>query len=112
MNLKLESLARDKESLLARSALCRMRMRRQAQGLRESLRLRRAAGSIVASPVTYRVAFSLVVAWVGLARSARIVLLAGRVVAYAKLASSVIDCAREFAIQRSFGARVYKRWGM
>ena len=50
---------RDKEHLLARSALCRMQLRRQARSVRESLRWRQLAAAAVAVPATYRVGFGL-----------------------------------------------------
>lgn len=94
MSMKLEQLARDKDRLLACSALCRMQLRRQARSLRDSLRWRRVATAAVAAPTSYRIAFGLVVWWAGLARAARVIKLAGRIVAYTKLASLVIEWIR------------------
>ena len=89
-----EALARDKQQLLAGSALCRMRLRRQAYGVRESLRWRRVAARAVAAPLGYRVAYGLFVSWAGRPRAARMIHFAGRIVALARLASLVIEGVR------------------
>lgn len=71
MSAALDALARDKEALLARSTLCRLRLRRQASALR---------GTVPAVP-----------------RVVRFVAAGVRVVLLAKLALSLIGHARKLA---------------
>ncbi|MFZ3323833.1 MAG: hypothetical protein WA190_15785 [Usitatibacter sp.] len=94
MNARREALTREKEDLLACSALGRIRLRRQVNGVRDSFRWRRFATAAVVSPATHRVAFGLAVSWIGVQRSARMLRLARRVVAYAKLAASISESLR------------------
>ncbi|HLX21841.1 MAG TPA: hypothetical protein VKR38_00735 [Usitatibacter sp.] len=89
-----EARARDKQELLAGSALCRMRLRRQAYGVRESLRWRPVAARALAAPLRYRVAFGLFVSWAGRPRAARMIHLAGRILSLTRLASAVIEGVR------------------
>jgi hypothetical protein len=100
MNATLEMLAREKEQLLARSTLCRLRLHRQARGVRHSLYWKRALVAAAAAPTTRRVAFGVALSLVGLSRVTRMIVVAGRIVIYAKLASSVIGCARALARRR------------
>ena len=93
MNASLEFPGRDKELLLERSALCRRQLRREARDLRESLRWKRVAVAAVTTPATLQVALGLVVSVIGLGRAARWVMLAGRIVVFAKLARSAIGYA-------------------
>ncbi len=90
MNSTLEALARDREALLARSALCRLRLRRQTRGLRDALDWRRTPVAVMAMPAARRIAFGLALAFVGRARGARMILLATRVLLCAKLAFALI----------------------
>jgi hypothetical protein len=90
MNARLDRLARDKEILLARSALCRMHLRREGNSLRESLQWKRAAVAAAKSPATRRIAVGLAVACLGLSRVARAVAVAGGIVLVAKLAVAAI----------------------
>jgi hypothetical protein len=94
MSARLESLARDKRALLDRSALYRLRLRRDAFALRGSLNWRRAAVAATIAPGVGRIFFGLAVSMVGLGRSARAVMLLGRVVLIARLARIAIDYAR------------------
>lgn len=97
MSAKLDALARDKEILLARSALCRLHLRREARSLRESLQWKRAAVAAVKSPAMRRFALGLAVSWVGLNRAVRVVAVAGWAVLFAKLALSIIGSVRQQA---------------
>lgn len=93
MSEALEALARDKEILLMRSALGRLRLRRATYDLRESLRWRRAAVTLAAVPAVQRMVFGLGLSLVGLGRTTRLLMLAGRFILFAKLARSIIDYA-------------------
>ncbi len=97
MSSRLEALASEREHLLARSSLCRLRLHRQAHGMRDSLHWKRAAIAIGLAPATRRIAFGVALSLIGFARTRRMVLLAGRVVIYAKLASSIIGGVRTLA---------------
>jgi hypothetical protein len=90
MSDSMQSLAREKERLLARSAACRMELRRQSLALREALQWRKLAMSAATTPSLQRVAFGAALSIVGLRRSARLLALAGRVVLLAKLARGAI----------------------
>ena len=97
------SLEREKERLLERSSLCRLRLVRQSSALRDSLRWRPMAAA--ASPGV-RGAL-LVVAWSlpRLARAARFVSTAVRIVVVAKLALSLAGHARALASAARRGTR-------
>jgi hypothetical protein len=90
MNARLDRLARDKEILLARSALCRLHLGREVHSLRESLQWKRAAVAAARSPATRRIIVGLAVACLGLSRVARAVAVAGGIVLFAKLAVATI----------------------
>jgi hypothetical protein len=90
MNATTEALARDKEILIARCALTRLRLRLQVRDLRDSLGWKRTALALATTPAMRRIAFGIGLSIVGLGRAARMVLFASRVVLVAKLASSLI----------------------
>jgi hypothetical protein len=94
MNTSLAALAQEKDALLTRSALCRLRLRRDAQQLRNSVRWTQVAGAAAATPTVRRIALGVVLSWIGLGRATRFVMLAGRVLIVARLASSFIAQAR------------------
>ena len=76
MSARLEALARDKQALLMRSALCRLRLRRETHLLRSSLR--------------WKPALSLA----GIGRASRLVLFASRAVFALRLARAAIAHVR------------------
>jgi len=82
-------LSRDKDILLQRSALCRLRLRRQTRALRDSLQWQRVAVAATVAPTVRRIALGVALSFFGLARIARIVVLAGRIVLFVKLARLV-----------------------
>jgi hypothetical protein len=94
MSAKREALVREKDHLLARSALSRMRLRRQVAGVRDSFRWRRLATAAVLAPAAHRAVFGLAVSWIGVQRSGRMLRLARRIVTYAKLACSISESVR------------------
>jgi hypothetical protein len=94
MSSGLPAIAHDKELLLMRSALCRLRLRRASRELRSSLHWRRAAGA-AAAPAVRRIAFGLALSLVGLGRAARMILLASRVLLVAGIARSALAWLRK-----------------
>lgn len=92
MSSRLESLEREKQALLDRSALCRMHLRRDARAVRGSLTLRRA--SVVAAPAARMIAWSVALSFLGVGRTARLLQLAGRILLVTKLARAAIGYAR------------------
>ena len=92
MSARLEALELEKRALLDRSALCRMHLRREARAVRGSLTLARA--SIAAAPAARMIAWSAGLSFLGVGRTARLLLLAGRILLIAKLARAAIGYAR------------------
>jgi hypothetical protein len=88
------SLARDKELLLMRSALCRLRLARDSMALRESLDWRRGLRAAVTQPAARQVAFGAALTVLGLARAARLLVLAGRVVLAVKVVRTLLSYVR------------------
>ena len=97
MSTRLEALAGEKSLLLARSALCRLRLRRATHELRVSLSWRRASIAAATASVMPPIAFGLALSFVGFGRAARLLKLAARIVVVAKLARLAIGVARKLA---------------
>ena len=94
MNQTREDLTRDKATLLERSQLARLQLRREARALRDSLHWKRAASAAAFNPVTRRIAVGLVISIIGARRTARVVMFAGRVLIAARLARAIYAGAR------------------
>jgi hypothetical protein len=94
MSSRLESLEREKQVLLDRSALCRMHLRRDARAVRGSLTLRRASAAVAAAPAARMIAWSVALSFLGVGRTARLLQIAGRILLVAKLARAAIGYAR------------------
>ena len=94
MNPGVEHLANEKELLLGRSALCRLRLHRETRDLVASLQWTQVAAGAVASPPIRRLALGLAFSAIGLGRMARLVAFAGRALLYAKLVRSAIGYLR------------------
>jgi len=94
MSARLESLELEKQALLDRSALCRLRLRREAHALRGTLRRERVSVAVAAAPAARAIAWSVALSFLGVGRVARLLMLAGRVVLLAKLARAAIGYAR------------------
>ena len=94
MNAHREDLARDREILVHRSQLVRLRLRRETRMLRDSLHWRRAAVAVATAPTARRIALGLVLSLAGAGRTARLVMIAGRIVLLAKLARALFDGVR------------------
>jgi hypothetical protein len=103
MSARLEVLAREKELLLMRSALCRLRLRRRANDARASLPWNRAALAVATAPTIGRLALGPALSLAGVGRITRLVVLAGRIVLLAKLAVPVIAYMRGLAPPPSRG---------
>lgn len=97
MSTRLDALAREKEILLARSALCRLRLQQRAGDARDALPWTRAASAVASAPTLARTAFGIALLVAGAGRTSRLVMLAGRIVLAAKLARPVIAFARGLA---------------
>lgn len=94
MSAALEALARDKELLLARSALCRVRLRSQSSALRDALRWRGVAARMAASPGARGALLAIALSLPAIARTARFAVAAVRIVVLARLALSLVRRAR------------------
>jgi hypothetical protein len=94
MNARSESLALEKQALLMRSALCRLRLRRETHMLRAQLSWKRALAATVAAPEVREVAFGLAISLAGLGRTARVLMLATRALFIAKLVRVAIGYVR------------------
>lgn len=101
MNDTLEELARDKRSLLRRSAESRLQLRRDIRGVRESMPWKRAAVAAAGVPALRRVALGAAISLIGAGRSARILIYAGRVLLLAKLAHALFIGARNAVAGRT-----------
>jgi hypothetical protein len=94
MNARLESLAREREHLLQRSALCRLRLARDVHALRGAVTWRHVPQALATQPVLRTAAWSLALSMIGVERAARVLMLAGRVILVVKLARAAIGYAR------------------
>jgi hypothetical protein len=91
MNATLGTLAQQKRLLVARSALCRLKLQHRVGELRGALPWSRAAVSARVEPSVRRVVFSLAATIAGRERTERLITLAGRVVLLAGLATSLLS---------------------
>ena len=85
---------REKDLLLARSALCRLRLRSQSSALRDALRWRGIAASVAASPAARGGLLAVVLTLPAIARAARFAVTAVRIVLLARLAFSLVRHVR------------------
>ena len=86
-----------KEVVLARSALCRLKIHCQADAFRRSLSWRGAASAVAAAPPARAALFLLAAEGLGHERTARWLAFAGRALAVAKLASLAVAQLRRRA---------------
>jgi len=94
VSARLETLAYERRQLQDRSALYRLRLRRDALAVRGALNWKRVPGVLATAPVLRTVAWSLAMSLLGVGRAARVLLIAGRVILVAKLARAAIGYAR------------------
>lgn len=87
-------LALQKEVLLARSALYRLRIHRDVAQVRDGLSLARAGTALAGSARFREVALGLAATGLGGGRIARLIALAGRAVVIARLALALYRAAR------------------
>lgn len=103
MSDRLEVLALERQLLVARSGLCRLKLRSRSRALRDSLSWRTTAVAVATTPQAGRVAFDLALAIVGVRRAQRTILLAGRALALARLVRSLV--AGAYGVQERHGAK-------
>lgn len=89
-----------KEVLLARSALCRLRIHRDVLKVREGLTFARAGTALAGSAPMQEAALGLAAAGIGGGRVARFIALAGRAVVIARLALALYRAARPAPARR------------
>jgi len=94
VSASLAALAREKEQLLAGSARCRLRLAEQSSALRDALRWRPLAIAAAASPGARGALLGMALSLPVLARTARFLARAVRIVIVAKLAFSLFGHAR------------------
>lgn len=85
-------MSAEKKALLERSALCRLRLRGDIDGVRHSLHWSRVA--IAVAPPIGRVAFGAALAALGFSRTARWAAVAGRTLLYLKLVRAIVGHVR------------------
>ena len=86
--------AKERDALLMRSALCRLRLHRDTAGLRNSISWRHALLPANTSVAGRRIGFGLALSLVGVERGARLIALAGRLVLLAGAAQAAIGFLR------------------
>ncbi len=94
MSARLEGLALERELLVARSALDRLRLRRGSQVLRDSLSWRGVAVTAATTPPARRLAFDLALSFVGVRRATRAVVLASRALSLARFVRALAGTTR------------------
>ena len=94
MSSRVEHLAAEKELLVGRSTLYRLRLHRETRDLAACLQWTHVAAEAAASPPIRRLALGLAFSAIGLRRIARLVAFAGRALLYAKLARSALGYLR------------------
>jgi hypothetical protein len=87
-------LALQKEVLLARSALCRLRIHRDVLQVRQGLTFARAGTALAGAAPVREIALGLAATGLGGGRVARLIALAGRAVVIARLALALYRSAR------------------
>ncbi len=94
MSAPADTRVASKDSVLMRSAILRLRLRRETHVLRQTLPWRGAAIAAAAAPSLHRAAFGLALSFVGLRRAGRILMFAARLLVVARLARSGLTLAR------------------
>ena len=94
MSDRLEILALERQLLVARSRLCRLRLRSGSLALRDSLSWRRAAVTAAATPAAGRLAFDLAISLLGARYAGRGILFASRALSFARIVRALAGYAR------------------
>jgi hypothetical protein len=89
-----EVLALRKEVLVARAALCRLKIRRDVLELRGSLSFAKAGTALAGSAPARELVLGLLLSGLGSGRVARMLALAGRAVVVARVALAVVGMLR------------------
>lgn len=79
---------------MERSALCRLRLRRDVSAVRDAASWNRLPGALVSAPAVRTMAWSLAMSLLGTGRAGRVLLFAGRALLVARLAYAAIGYAR------------------
>ena len=95
MNRPLETFALRKQLLVARSSLCRLKIRHEVEVMRESLTWRRAGSAVAGSLPVSSAVFLIAAGGLGHGRMARWLAFAGRALAIARLASLAATLMRD-----------------
>ncbi len=95
MTTRLAVLDNEKQLLLTRSTLCRIRLRGDASYLRDRLHWKRILASTASAPAFRPLVFSLAVSVIGPARSLRWIAFASRIVLIASLVRTTVAWMRE-----------------
>ncbi len=88
------ALALEKQALLARSAVARLRLRRDVRSMRNALDWRRTVRSMATAPMAGRIVLGLALSLAGPGRAARLLMLAGRMLLAARMARSLFALGR------------------
>ena len=111
MSARADALALEKAALVNRSALCRVRLRREASGVRNSLSWRRVALAAGESRTVGRIGFGIALSLVGLGRSARWLLLAGRIILIARTAQAALGLVADVVSPAAHAVKATPRSG-
>ena len=95
MNARLESLARERQALVDRSALCRMQLRREAFALRNAVTWKRTAIATAKAPVVRALAWSVALSFLGVGRTTRVLAFASRAFLVLRIARAALGYASE-----------------
>ena len=95
MNTRLEILASQRQHLVERSALGRLRLRRDVFAVRGAVSWNRVPEALVTAPAARTMAWSLAMSLLGTGRAGRVLLFAGRALLVARLAHAALGYVRE-----------------
>jgi len=94
VSARAEAVARERDALLLRSALCRLRLLRGAAGVRNAVSWRRVEIAAHAATTGRRVGFVVLLSLLGVARGTRFIAAAGRALLIARAAQVAIGFVR------------------
>ena len=94
MNTHLEMLASQRRHLVDRSALCRMRLRREAFAVRSAVTWKRMPAALATAPAARTLAWSVALSVLGAGRVGRMLLFVSRALLVARLARAAIGYTR------------------
>lgn len=94
MNTKLEIFARQRQHLVERSALCRVRLRRDVLEVRGAVGWTLVPEVLARAPAARTLAWTLAISLLGTGRAGRVLLFAGRALLVSRIACAAIGYAR------------------